>query len=41
LEVPPETTSTTLLDVMRSVLSRLCDYDRTGKWRLEVFERAR
>lgn len=40
LEVPPDTTASTLLDVMRSVLSVLCDYDTTGKWRLEVFERA-
>jgi hypothetical protein len=40
LEVPPETPSTRVLDVMRSILSALCDYNRTGKWRLEVFERA-
>jgi len=40
LEVPPETSSSTVLDVMRSVLGALCDYDITGKWRLEVFERA-
>lgn len=40
LEVPPETPSSTLLDVMRSVLSVLCDYERTGKWRLDVYERA-
>ena len=40
LEIPPETPSTTVLDVMRSVLSALCDYNRTGKWRLDVFERS-
>jgi hypothetical protein len=40
LEVPPGTPATTVLDVMRSVLSMLCDYERTGKWRLDVFERA-
>jgi hypothetical protein len=40
LEVPPETPATKVLDVMRSLLSVLCDYERTGKWRLEVFERA-
>jgi hypothetical protein len=41
LEVPPDTPATKVLDVMRTVLSVLCDYDRTGKWRLDVFERSR
>jgi hypothetical protein len=40
LEVPAETPSTTVLEVMRSALGALCDYDRTGTWRLDVFERA-
>lgn len=40
LEVPPGTPPTTVLDVMRSALSRLCEYNQTGKWRLDVFERA-
>ena len=40
LEVPPETGSARVLDVMRAALSVLCDYERTGRWRLDVFERA-
>jgi hypothetical protein len=40
LEVPPDTPSVRVLEVMRAVLSKLCDYDRTGRWRLDVFERA-
>ena len=40
LEVPPDTPPASVLEVMRSVLSVLCDYDRTGTWRLDVYERA-
>jgi hypothetical protein len=40
LEVPPETPAPRVLEVMRRVLATLCDYDRTGKWRLDVFVRA-
>lgn len=39
VEVPPETPSSRMLDVMRSVLSVLCDYERTGRWRLDVYLR--
>jgi hypothetical protein len=39
-EVPPDTASTTVLQTMCRLLEALCDYDRTGQWRLEVFERA-
>jgi hypothetical protein len=40
LEVPPDTPPSRVLEVMRSLLDKLCDYDRTGTWRLDVFERA-
>jgi hypothetical protein len=40
LEVPPEATPSSVLEVMCSALTKLCDYDRTGTWRLDVFERA-
>jgi hypothetical protein len=39
LEVPPDTAPATVLGVMTSLLSGLCDYQRTGKWRLDIFER--
>jgi hypothetical protein len=38
-DVPPETSSATVLSTMCRLLEALCDYDRTGRWRLEVFER--
>lgn len=41
LEVPPEVPAATVLATMRRLLEELCDYDRTGKWRLEVYERGR
>lgn len=40
LEVPAELPSTTVLATMCHLLEQLCDYERTGKWRLEVYERA-
>jgi hypothetical protein len=40
LDVPPETPTPQVLEVMRTLLSSLCDYERTGKWRLDVYERA-
>ncbi|HUD68647.1 MAG TPA: hypothetical protein VMQ40_00245 [Acidimicrobiales bacterium] len=40
LEVPGEVDPATVLTVMTSVLADLCDYRRTGNWRLDVFERA-
>ncbi len=40
LEVPAALPSATLLSTMCHVLERLCDYERTGRWRLEVYERA-
>lgn len=40
LEVPPDTPAARLLQVMCSALGLLCDYERTGAWRLDVFERA-
>jgi hypothetical protein len=40
LELPAETAATTVLATMVRLLEALCDYDRTGRWRLEVFERA-
>lgn len=39
LEVPPETPSSTLLEVTCTVLGSLCDFERTGRWRMDVFER--
>lgn len=40
-EVPPETSASSVLAVMRHFLESLCDYDRTGRWRLELYERTR
>jgi hypothetical protein len=40
LDVPAATESRTVLSVMCSLLTALCDYERTGTWRLDVFERA-
>lgn len=39
-EVPPEISAHSVLAVMRHFLESLCDYDRTGRWRLEVYERS-
>lgn len=39
LEVPPETPAPTVLDVMCTLTSSLCDYDLTGIWRLDHFVR--
>ncbi len=39
-EVPPGTPARSILSVMRQFLESLCDYDRTGRWRLEVYERS-
>jgi hypothetical protein len=39
LEVPADTPATTILDVMCRVLVELCDYERTGRWRMELYER--
>lgn len=39
LEVPTSTSPSQILAVMCSVLGSLCDYDRTGTWRLDVYER--
>jgi len=39
LEVPPETPAPTVLDVMCTLTSSLCDYELTGIWRLDHFVR--
>jgi hypothetical protein len=39
LIVPPKALSTDVLEVMCSLTVQLCDYDLTGGWRLEMFER--
>lgn len=39
LEVPPETSSELVLDVMCTLTSSLCDYELTGIWRLDRFNR--
>ena len=38
-EVPAELPSATVLATMCHLLERLCDYERSGRWRLEVYER--
>ena len=40
LEVPPDAAPAVVLAAMTNLLVGLCDYRRTGKWRLDVFERA-
>jgi hypothetical protein len=40
LDVPADAPSDEVLVRMQTLLTALCDYDRTGKWRLEVFERS-
>jgi hypothetical protein len=40
LEVPPTAEPAEVLACMQRMLSSLCDYDRTGTWRLDVFERS-
>jgi hypothetical protein len=40
LEVPVETSSSLVLTSMRALLTALCDYEPTGRWRMDVFERA-
>lgn len=40
LELPAETGAAVVLATMCRLLEGLCDYDRTGRWRLEVFERS-
>ena len=40
LEVPGEAEPATVLGVMTSLLAGLCEYRRTGNWRLDVFERS-
>jgi hypothetical protein len=38
-EVPPDAPAAEVVATMCRLLETLCDYDRTGRWRLEVFER--
>jgi hypothetical protein len=40
LEVPADADAGMVLATMMSLLSALCDYRMTGKWRLDIFERA-
>jgi hypothetical protein len=40
LDVPADTPVPRVLELMRHLLSVLCDYERTGRWRLDVYERA-
>ena len=39
LEVPPGTSSDIILATMCALLDSLCDYERSGKWRMDVYER--
>jgi hypothetical protein len=39
LIVPPTTLSSDVLEVMCSLTSQLCEYELTGGWRLELYER--
>lgn len=39
LEVPAGTSAIRVVDVMCSLSATLCDYDKTGTWRLELFTR--
>lgn len=41
LEVPPDAETETVLDVMCSMTETLCDYEMTGGWRFDLFERDR
>ncbi len=40
LDVPATTPSSEVLDAMCRLLGGLCDFERTGKWRMDVYERA-
>jgi hypothetical protein len=39
-DVPPDATAATVLTTMCRLLEALCAYDRTGRWRMEIYERA-
>jgi hypothetical protein len=39
LEVPVGTAANEVLDVMCTLTSSLCDYEMTGSWRLDTFQR--
>lgn len=39
LDVPLDTTSRVVLAVTLRLLAGLCDFERTGRWRMDVFER--
>ena len=39
LSVPAETPAAQVLDVMCSLTKSLCDYDQTGRWRMDLFIR--
>jgi hypothetical protein len=40
LELPADTVSSTVLETMCRLLDALCTYERTGRWRMEIFERS-
>jgi hypothetical protein len=40
LEVPVGTAASTVLDLMASMTSTLCEFDVTGSWRLDTYFRA-
>jgi hypothetical protein len=39
LEVPTDAPAAQVLDVMCSLTRALCDYDQTGRWRMDLFVR--
>jgi hypothetical protein len=39
LDVPPDTLSSKVLDVMCTMTSSLCDYPMTGTWRMDLYVR--
>jgi hypothetical protein len=40
LEVPADTAPPAILEAMRRLLTGLSDFEPTGRWRMDVFERA-
>jgi len=39
LEVPTDTSAHQVLDLMCSLTQSLCDYDQTGRWRMDLYLR--
>jgi hypothetical protein len=40
LEIPPDTAPGSILEVMCTFSSALCDYEMTGSWRLDLYTRS-